>query len=164
MERTLWLRISAIATGVIALDQLTKSIAQAALHNDEYGVLGGNSHHLVGPVRFSLVYNPGVAFGIGSGHAKYLVMVAILIIIAVLIKQRAAIRGSALVGIGLVLGGAIGNVIDRLFRNHAGRVVDFIDIWRGPVFNLADAAVVVGAFTLAIVGARTPTSDEAEAT
>ena len=131
---------------VVIADQLAKTVALRTLHSDPT--------HVLGPLDFVLVYNPGVAFGIGSGYAPYLVVVVILVILGVLIKQRSLLTPAILVGVGLVLGGAIGNMIDRLFRSPGGRVVDFIQVGWWPVFNLADAAVVLGAFSLAVAGAR----------
>ncbi|HEX7167995.1 MAG TPA: signal peptidase II, partial [Acidimicrobiales bacterium] len=66
-------------------------------------------------------------------------------------------------GLGLVLGGAVGNLADRLFRDHGGAVVDFVDLQWWPVFNVADIAISVGAVLLVVVGWREQTPDAAAA-
>jgi signal peptidase II len=59
------------------------------------------------------------------------------------------------VAMGLILGGALGNLVDRLFRHHGGAVIDFIDLQWWPVFNVADACLVVGGILLFVVGRHT---------
>lgn len=152
MRKFPWLKLFLVIGAVLFIDQLTKSVMQ--------NVLADGSVQVLGPIRFSLVYNDGIAFGLASGYAPVLVAVAILVIVFVLIRQRTQVKGAALIAVGLVIGGAIGNLADRLFRGHGGAVVDFVDIWRWPVFNVADAAVVVGALVLAFVGARQPEAIE----
>jgi signal peptidase II len=71
----------------------------------------------------------------------------------------------ALVPLGMILGGGLGNVFDRLFRDLGGRVVDFVDVGWWPVFNLADSCIVTGVGLILLVGVRSrpPGSDEARA-
>jgi signal peptidase II len=143
-----------IALGVIALDQLTKTLAEDHLRAGTPGV------HLVGPVWLTLVYNHGAAFGIGGGAAPVVeavvaVLVAVLLVGAARHSARSASRTEA-VAVGLLVGGALSNLVDRLVRGHGGGVTDFInalqigrvELW--PVFNLADASIVIGAALLAL--------------
>ncbi len=146
MKARLSIFVLLVAALVVCVDQATKTLALIALSDGPF--------HLIGPFNFTLVFNDGVAFGMASGIAPLLVILAICAVVVVLIKTRTQLGPWSLAACGLVLGGAAGNLADRLFRNHGGSVVDFIDIWRWPVFNIADVAVVVGAFSLAFAGAR----------
>ena len=141
-----------ILIAVVAADVATKLVAVDKLE------LVRVPHAVIGEyVRFTLVYNPGAAFGLNVGpHSRW--VFTLLTIGALLILGRlylAAPRGDRLriVSLALVCGGAIGNLIDRI-GNPRG-VVDFIDIGFGdsrwPTFNVADMAVSTGAFLLAIV-------------
>ena len=115
-------------------------------------------HEVIGEwVRFTLVYNPGAAFGLHLGQYSRWIFTALtlvaLVILWRLFRQTAPGDKVRLLALSLVTGGAIGNLIDRL-RGAAG-VVDFIDVgigdWRWPTFNVADMAVSTGAFLLAYV-------------
>jgi signal peptidase II len=145
--RRAWARILLIAAAVLIVDQLTKTWAINGLGSDRV-------IHVVGWLRLALVRNTGVAFGVGSGAAPLLVAVAIVGFVAVLFGRQIRLQGAALAGVGLVLGGAFGNVADRLFRDQGGAVVDFIELSWWPVFNIADSCIVVGAFILVIAGSR----------
>lgn len=136
---------------VVVADAVTKAMAVSALAM-------GIPRQLAGPVvRFSLVYNPGAAFGINFGGASRWVFLALTLgALAILVRLYRATRPgdvSRTLAIGLVAGGAVGNLVDRI-RSSAG-VVDFIDIGIGfhrwPTFNVADMAVTTGAFLLAWV-------------
>lgn len=108
-------------------------------------------------VRFTLVYNPGAAFGLSLGpHSRWIFMVltiGALVILWRLYKQTTPRHTSRIVAISMVAAGAIGNLIDRV-RSPLG-VVDFIDVgvpaYRWPTFNIADMAVSCGAILLAYV-------------
>jgi len=120
---------------VVALDQVSKFYIRAnqdVLPIPEEGFF-----------RINYVTNAGGAFGILGNQAFLLTLTAIVCIATIFIYVRYLPFSSMLVRIalGLLLGGAIGNLIDRL---AFGRVVDFIDIGAWPVFNLADSAIVVG--------------------
>lgn len=142
------LTISAV---VIAIDQLTKIWAVNALDGNSYeGPLGSS---------LRLVYNRGSAFSLGEGLGPLFGVLAIIISIALLFIVKQVERRSVVFGLGLVQGGAIGNVIDRVFRDGdgllGGAVIDFLeagDWW--PVFNIADAAIVVGGFMVALLSPR----------
>jgi signal peptidase II len=142
-----------ILIAIVAVDIVTKAIAVRGL--DVVRV----PHDLIGQVvRFTLVYNPGAAFGLHVGEYSRWVFTA-LTIGALLILGRLYVTApegnrSRIAALALVCGGAIGNLIDRLRPGSRG-VVDFIDIGFGdarwPTFNVADIAVSLGAFLLAIV-------------
>ncbi len=140
------LGVSVVAIVVLVADQLTKTWAERALANEII--------HVVGPLQLALTYNRGMAFGVGTGIAPYLVAFTIAAVLFVMVKKSEHLSKFGVLGVGLVLGGAIGNVCDRLFRSHNGAVVDFIDLQWWPVFNLADSAVVLGALTLVIIASR----------
>jgi signal peptidase II len=140
-----------LAAFVVALDIATKAMAVSALSR-------GIPRDVVGSVvKLVLVYNPGAAFGLWFGpNSRWIFLGLTGCALYVLAKlYRATARGDMLrtVAIGLVCGGAIGNLFDRL-RSSNG-VVDFIDIGVGyhrwPTFNVADMAVTTGAILLAWV-------------
>jgi signal peptidase II len=138
----------AITAGVtVAADQITKAIALSALSD-------GESRPLVdGVLHWTLQRNPGAAFGLFR-RAPVLFTVLAIVITVVIVGMAPRVRDRLnAIALGLVLGGALGNLGDRLFRPPGpfrGRVIDFIDFRVWPTFNLADAAVVVGAGLLAI--------------
>ena len=142
-----------VLLSVVVLDVISKAIAVAALEPASFvtrSVIGD-------AVRFTLVYNPGAAFGLHLGpYSRWIFMaltIGALIILWRLYKQTAQEDLRRAAAIALVSAGAIGNLIDRV-RTDAG-VVDFIDIGMGvhrwPTFNVADMAVSTGAFLLAFV-------------
>ena len=143
-----------LAILVVVADWITKSLAVAYLEPAHI------PHRLVGTVvQLTLTYNPGTAFGIpvGGGGAARAGLVAVVVIALVILfgmYRNAAPSDTWLAAaLGLVSGGALGNLIDRL-RSARG-VVDFIDVrfgtWHFWTFNVADAGVSVGAVLLAIV-------------
>ena len=150
-----WLFASA---GVVyLLDRLTKLWAEQALE-------GRPPIDLLPGVRLTFITNPGGAFSIGAGSP--LLFVAATVIVSGVIVATAHRHTHALtaVALGVVLGGAIGNLTDRALRGPGfrGHVVDFVDVGPWPVFNVADSAIVVGAILLAWTGLRsghgTPTT------
>ncbi len=141
-----------LALVVVVLDQITKSIAATAL------MPRGVPHEVLGnTVRWNLVYNPGAAFGLHLGpYSRWIFLVltlGALVILWRLYRQSQPGAWARTVALGLVTGGALGNLIDRV-RSPLG-VVDFIDVGIGtsrwPTFNVADMAVSTGAFLLAWV-------------
>ena len=141
-----------ILIAVVAVDVLTKAIAAKTLG------LQRVPHDMIGEyVRFTLVYNPGAAFGLHVGeHSRWVFLaltIAALLILGRLFVSSHPTDKSRIVSLALVCGGAVGNLIDRI-RSDLG-VVDFIDIGVGdarwPTFNVADMAVSIGAFLLAVV-------------
>jgi signal peptidase II len=148
-----WRAPVAIASGVVIADQLTKHWAVTGLGDDRV-------IDVVWTLRFNLAFNNGMAFGQARGLGPVIAVVATLVIVYLLVSLRDQTSRISTVGMGLLIGGAAGNLIDRLFRGDAwlnGAVVDFIDFQRFPIFNLADIAVNVGAGLLilgSVLGAR----------
>ncbi len=144
--------LAAVALSVVALDLLTKIIAVALL------TPGESPRILGGLVYFSLLRNPGAAFSMATGMTWLLALVAIGVVV-VIIRMAPRLRSTAwAVSLGLVLGGACGNLIDRIFRSPGflqGHVVDFVSVFAPnaqyfPVFNVADSAITVGGISLVI--------------
>jgi len=139
-----------LVAGVVAIDVITKIAAVRLLPGQRV------PQNVFGEVvRLTLVYNPGAAFGLNLGPWSREIFLVLTVIALVILGRlyRSTRRGDALrvIALGLVCGGAIGNLIDRV-RSPIG-VVDFMDIgfrdWRWPTFNVADIAVSTGAFLLA---------------
>ncbi len=131
-----------VAAGVVVVDQLAKHWA--------VGSLGARPRHVWWTLQWNLSYNRGMAFSTGQNAGVLIGLVALAVVAAVVValaRQRVT-PGVVAVAAGLVIGGALGNVADRLFRGRGwlhGSVVDFIDFQWFPIFNLADAAINVGA-------------------
>lgn len=128
-----------VAAVVVTSDQVTKSLAVANLRHPV---------HLLGPLGLALTYNTGSAFSLFTGATVELAVVASLIALALVAMARRVRRTSTAVVLGMVLGGALGNLADRVFRGHGGAVVDFITLSHWPTFNLADTAITVGVVLL----------------
>jgi signal peptidase II len=143
------------AGGVFLVDRLSKVWAEHALADRPIDLLGG-----VLTLRFTT--NSGGAFSLGQS-APWFFAGATLVVSALIVFTAFHERSIlASIGLGLVLGGALGNLADRVLRGPGlrGHVVDFIDLHRWPVFNAADSAVVIGALLLAWSSFR---DDRAEA-
>jgi signal peptidase II len=134
---------------VVLLDYATKVLAVRQLMPMHV------PHPIIGDwVRFTLAYNPGAAFGMHLGPASRWIFATLsVVIVTVLLRSTGDLLRSsklAAVGVPVVIGGAIGNLIDRLRQSEG--VVDFIDIGLGErrfwIFNVADSAVTVGAICL----------------
>lgn len=138
-----------VALGTVAADQLSKTWAVSALDDRVID--------LVGSLRLRLVDNTGFAFSIGEGLGPLLGIAAIVISVILWRTRTKLPSGVGQAAVGLVIGGAIGNLLDRLLRGEAwlrGGVVDFIDLQFWPVFNLADSAIVVGVIALFFLFSR----------
>ncbi len=134
-----------VAACVLVLDQVTKAAAVAWLGD-------GESVTVVPRVFwFTLTRNAGAAFSTGTGFTLVLSLVAVVVVVVVLrLATKLRDRGWAL-GLGLLLGGATGNLTDRIFRAPApfrGEVVDFLHLTHWPVFNVADIALTFAAITI----------------
>jgi signal peptidase II len=140
----------AVAAVVIALDHATKWWALQAL--DDRNI------DLVWKLRLNLVHNQGAAFGLGSKFAPLFALAALTLVLVLFRSSLGFHTRVAQVAVGLVLGGAVGNLLDRLFRDGSGflggRVVDFIDIQFWPVWNVADMGISCGAVLLALFAGR----------
>jgi len=140
--------LGGIALGILAIDQLAKILIIANLEE-------GQSVLVLGEVlQFHFVRNSGAAFSLASGFTWILSIVAVGVIVAIVVLAK-RIKSSAWAWmLGLLLGGALGNVTDRLFREPSfgqGHVIDFIRVWGFPaIFNIADIAIctAMGLFLL----------------
>jgi signal peptidase II len=143
-----------VAAGVVVIDHATKWLALRELGD-------GRTVDLVWTLRLRLVHNHGAAFGLGSRFAPVIALIGVGVVLTLLRSSRRIDGWLPRLALGLVLGGAVGNLLDRLFRGGhgflGGPVVDFVDLRWWPVFNVADVAISVGAILLAItLGAADP--------
>lgn len=141
-----------VVAAVVAADQVSKTWA---LHH----ALG---RHVLWTLWFDLTVNSGAAFGLGTGVTPVVEAAVVVVVIGLLVLGRRVAGASTwpmTVALGLIIGGAAGNLTDRAFRHiphHPGAVIDFVamarvgqhDWW--PVFNVADSCIVIGAFLLAL--------------
>jgi signal peptidase II len=142
---------AALAAVVYALDLATKTLAVAQLEGREpVSLLGGL-------LTLRLTRNPGAAFSLGTGYTVALTVVAIgVVVVVVRLSSRLRSAGWA-VALGLLLGGACGNLTDRLVRAPGpmrGHVVDFLELPHWPVFNVADSAIVAAAALVVLQSLR----------
>jgi signal peptidase II len=145
-RRRRYVLVGGVAAAVIAADQLTKWWAVDRLSRGPVTITG--------PVRLALTRNTGGAFGLGRGFLPVVVLAGVALVVVLFTAGRAIDRPVVAVALGLVLGGALGNLADRLFRSPGlfrGAVVDFVDLRWWPVFNLADAAITVGCVGLVLL-------------
>ncbi|KXF51617.1 lipoprotein signal peptidase [Rhodococcus sp. SC4] len=137
-----------IAGAVLATDLLTKILAVANIEP-------GRPVWLIGDiVSLRLVRNPGAAFSMATGMTWLLTLVAVGVVIGVVRIGRTLRSPWWALGLGLVLGGALGNLVDRFFRAPGvmqGHVVDFVSVGWWPVFNVADSGIVCGAILLVVL-------------
>ena len=137
-----WLSLGAVALAALAADQLTKAVVTSRLElNDEVHVVGSFSiHH---------VTNSGIAFGLfASATPIVILLTAVAIAWMLFFFARSGSRHPVLpIALGLVIGGSVSNLIDRV---RLGHVTDFIDFRYWPAFNLADTFIVVGVGMLLI--------------
>ena len=141
--------ILGIAALSVALDQIAKTVAEHALRD-------GHTVDLVFGARFVLTYNSGAAFSVGAGRSGVFTVLASVTITA-LTAYALWLRQRPLqaLSFGLILGGAAGNLADRLARSNGGRVIDFVEIARWwPVFNVADASLFCGVALLLLMSLR----------
>ena len=118
----------------------------------ESELVPGEQVDLLGPVGLTLAHNEGVAFGLAGGGALPLVAFALLALgfVGYLFSRHATV-GRLWVAVGLVAGGALGNLVDRL---RAGEVTDYVEVGSWPPFNLADIAITVGVAVFALIFLR----------
>jgi signal peptidase II len=130
-----------VASVVVAADQATKTWAVDRLSRGPV--------HVVGTLDLMLQHNSGSAFSLAQGQGPLLAVVAV-VLLGVLAVAIARSPSTGVAGaLGLVAGGAMGNLADRLFRSDHGAVIDFIALHFWPTFNVADACIVVGAIATA---------------
>lgn len=138
----------AVTAGVVLVDQVTKWWAVDRLSSGPI--------HVIGTLDLELSHNTGSAFSLFEGQGLALAAVAVVLIGALsAMAWRAPSLGRAAM-VGLILGGALGNLSDRVFRSDHGAVIDFVDFHFWPTFNVADSAITVGCVLLVISLFRAP--------
>jgi signal peptidase II len=144
-----WRRAGALCVLVVVLDQFAKALVEANL-------VPGQHVDVLGPLGLTLAHNRGVAFGLASGGGAMLVALSLaaLLFVGVLFARNPT-RPGMWVAVGLLAGGAFGNLIDRV---RADQVTDYVDVLSWPPFNLADVAVTLGVIVLALSYLREPAS------
>jgi signal peptidase II len=137
-----WLSLAAVALAAIAADQLTKQIVISQLGLDE-------ATHVAGPFWIHHVQNSGIAFGLfASATAVVIVLTTGAVAWMLVYFARSGARHPVLpVALGLVIGGSVSNLIDRV---RLGYVTDFLDLRYWPAFNLADSFIVIGVAVLLV--------------
>jgi signal peptidase II len=143
-SRAAWLGAALIA--IVAIDQSTKAWAVSALAD--------GPKHLVGDlIVFEIAKNSGSAFSRFRGYTPVLAVLAIVITVFLARSLRQTTDRWTLVGLVLVLGGALGNLADRLARSPGflrGHVIDFVAVGWWPVFNFADSCITIGAIIIIV--------------
>ncbi|GAA1482922.1 hypothetical protein GCM10009624_33620 [Gordonia sinesedis] len=150
--RVALLSLAAVAGIVLLLDIIIKTLVVATLDP-------ARPIRIIGDVvTLHLVRNSGAAFSMAEGYTWVLSLIAVVVVVVIIRFSGRLRSGWWVVGLGLVLGGALGNLVDRIFRAPGplrGEVVDYISVGWWPVFNAADSAVVCGAVllvTLSLLG------------
>jgi signal peptidase II len=155
-RRRLPMLLAAISAVIVLADQVVKTLVVARLTENVPVTV------IPGLFQFRLIRNSGAAFSLATGMTWILTIVALTVaVVIVRIARRLGSRGWA-VALGLLLGGAVGNLLDRLFREPGfgrGHVVDFIEFLKFPfmsfpVFNVADSCIVIAACLIAVQGVR----------
>lgn len=145
-RRTLLLVL--IALGVLVLDIVSKVIAVAKLSDRPRVTL------LPHALWLTMTRNAGAAFNVGTGSTIIFTAVAVAVVVVILRTARSLKSIGWAFSLGLLLGGALGNLSDRIFRSPGplrGHVVDWIELPHWPVFNLADSAIVIGGILAALL-------------
>jgi signal peptidase II len=135
-----------IAVVIVLLDQISKAWALGVLAD-------GRIIHVIWTMQFNLTFNRGMAFSRGTGIGPIIGVIGLVVVVLLLLSLRRAENALTRVATGLIIGGAVGNILDRLFRGSGwmrGAVVDFIDFQWWPVFNIADMAIMIGAATMMV--------------
>jgi signal peptidase II len=140
-----WGLAAALAVVVVILDQIAKKIV-------EHHIVLGEQVDVLGPLKFTLSHNEGVAFGLADGGGVLLVAITLVALGVVLwLFARDPARRGMWVATGLLAGGAFGNLIDRVRHGH---VTDFIELPHWPPFNLADCGITCGVIILLVIYVR----------
>lgn len=141
----------AVAAIVYALDMASKALVVATMH---YGA----PIRLLGPVlQLDYTRNPGAAFSIGEAYTVFFTAIAVGVVVVILRLARSLFSLPWAIALGLLLGGAFGNLTDRIVRAPGvfrGWVVDFLRLPHWPIFNLADSAIVVGGVLMVLLAFR----------
>ncbi len=154
-----WLLLACVAALAILADQVSKAyvVRHLGLHESWAPVSA-----LEQVFRFTHVHNTGAAFGLFPQGGAVFLVIAVIVSAVILYYYRQVPSGGWLIrlALGLQLGGALGNVIDRV---RLGYVVDFLDAWRWPVFNVADSCIVIGVGLLMLLMLREERRERREA-
>ncbi|NYH54364.1 signal peptidase II [Nocardiopsis arvandica] len=146
-----YLLLLLVAFAAIGVDLLTKEwVLSAFSEGERLDVIGSI-------LQFTLVFNTGAAFSMGTDFTWVFTCIASLVVLTIGYIGLRVRNGWWAVTLGLMMGGAAGNLLDRLFRDPApfhGAVVDFISVGNFPVFNIADSCVVVGAVLVVVLTFR----------
>jgi signal peptidase II len=137
-----------VAAVVLALDIVTKVLAVTLLPPGQPVSIIGDT------VTWTLVRNSGAAFSMATGYTWVLTLIATGVVVGIFWMGRRLVSPWWAVGLGMILGGAMGNLVDRFFRAPGplrGHVVDFLSVGWWPVFNVADPSVVGGAILLVVL-------------
>ena len=147
-----WWRFAFFAALVLVLDQITKAIIRSELDPRE-------SHEITSWFSISRVANEGIAFGLFPGRQAAISVLTVLALSAIAIALAGLVsrNPTVAIGAGLLVGGSLGNLIDRL--SH-GAVTDFIDLARWPAFNVADCGITIGAVLIVVGLMAEPEEDE----
>jgi signal peptidase II len=148
-----------VAAGVVVLDQVTKALAVAHLEGQPpIEVLGQW-------LQLTFVRNPGAAFSLAGNYTIVISVIAIVVAVAIVRTARTLTNPWWAVVLGGILGGALGNLVDRILRDPApfrGHVVDFLALPNWPVFNVADMALVGSAILAVLLSIKGVEMGEAE--
>jgi signal peptidase II len=140
-----WSLAGALCGAVFLADQAAKAVVEANL-------VPGEDVQLLGPLGLTLSHNRGVAFGLAGGGGAMLILVAALALgVIAFLFARHATRPGMWVAAGLLAGGALGNLADRV---RADAVTDYVDVATWPPFNLADTAITCGVALLVLLYIR----------
>jgi signal peptidase II len=137
---------------VVLIDQITKNWARDNFQDGPYSVIGDW-------LRVRYAENPGAAFSSFTGSGPLIGVIAFAVVLFLIYLVARTSRRIDVLALGLILGGALGNLTDRVFRGEGvldGAVVDWIDWWFIPTFNVADAALNVGVAALLIAALFLP--------
>jgi signal peptidase II len=149
--RACWLA-GALCLLILAADQVAKAMVEAQL-------VVGEEVEVRGPLELTLAHNRGVAFGLAGGAGAPLILVTLVALgVVVYLFARDPARPWMWVATGLLAGGAIGNLVDRV---RADQVTDFVAIGSWPPFNVADVAIVAGVLLLVLIYLREPEGERA---
>ena len=127
-------------------DQMSKAWALRDLAD-------GRVIHVIWTLQFNLTYNRGMAFSRGTGVGPIIGVIGLVVVVMLLLSLRRTDNVLTRLATGLIIGGAMGNILDRLFRDSGwmrGAVIDFVDFQWWPVFNVADMAIMIGAATMIV--------------
>lgn len=145
LDRSHTLLVLGVAAVVTLADLLSKAWARHAL--------SGRARHVWGPWWWRLQYNRGVSFSLNPSGPRWTSLLTLVVLVLLILFARRATSSWSSVGFGLVFGGGIGNLIDRVSATPP-RVTDFVAVGSFPVFNLADAAITVGVVSIIVAAWR----------